>query len=1034
MFGFNIKEIHSLLIHINFSNMKLNRKTQKFAFLATAVLGVCHPAFSSSDVAATSIEVIQQNQEIRGRLLDKKTGEPIIGANVSVKGTTNGAITDIDGYYTLNASVGSTLVISFIGYQTLEVKASADLQVIEMSEDAETLDEVVVVGYGTQRKSSITGSVTSIKSDKLKSVTTPSVADMLQGKVAGVQVSPVSGQPGAGVSIRVRGIGSISGNKEPLWVIDGVVGGAMADLNPNDIETISILKDGSATALYGSRGANGVVQVTTKRASAGMSQFDASAKFGVSQLQKGNLRMMNGAEYYDYVETAYRNAGQLEQQHWLQPYLRERNFDWWDFATQNALTQNYNIAYRYGNDKIKSYISGDYYSEEGAIKGFDYDRFTMRANTDYVVNKRLTLKSKVSLSYKETFNQEHSLSYTSYTPWDTPYDSQGNIKTGKESKPSDTEAATANPDDYWYSDGGSNYFYDNQLNWSKSRTNAMDIGFGFDYKIFDWLTFESNNKVGFSNSYSDSYTDPDSQSGASKHGTVYTGNSNSRAIYTSQMLRMLKTFNDVHEVNAFLGYDYDESRYWSSSAQASNIYPGAEIVNAGAANQKASGTKSEEKNAAIFFNGNYSYDGKYLFQFSFRRDGSSRFGSNKRWATFWSIGGGWNMHEEEFIKNLGFINELKPRVSYGITGNLPAGAYEWVTKFDITQQYANQIAFYSNYAGNPNLSWEQTGSFDFGLDIRLFDRVNITFDGYFKKVKNLIYLKHLSAVTGYNRQTANDGKLENKGFEITITPELIKTKDLYWDVTFNLGYNRNKVTSLPDGDDLVMQATAVGYPYMNWYMPEWAGVDTMTGTPLWFVVDEETGEKTVTGNYDKATHVLLDSSASPLVNGGFGTNLTWKGFSLNANFTFSAGAMIYNGMRAGSLDRDGERPSQPAMALADGWSRWEKPGDIATHPQLIAGGNNKSTSTSTRYLEPGDYLKLKSISLSYDLPKKWLKSLNVNSLRISVGGENLLTFTKFSGDDPEILLSSRFNGTTSSSSGQLYPSVRRFTVGLNLNF
>jgi hypothetical protein len=316
----------------------------------------------------------------------------------------------------------------------------------------------------------------------------------------------------------------------------------------------------------------------------------------------------------------------------------------------------------------------------------------------------------------------------------------------------------------------------------------------------------------------------------------------------------------------------------------------------------------------------------------------------------------------------------------------------------------------------------------------MFDRLNIVFDAYVKKVKNLIYLRHLPAVTGFNRQTANDGKLENKGFEITLTPEIIRTENLYWDISFNLGYNKNEITYLPSGDELASQAVAVGYPYRNWYMREWAGVDAMTGRPLWFKVDTETGQKTATGDYNEATRVLLDASPSPKFNGGISTNLTWKGLSLNANFTFSSGAMIYNGKRAGALDRDAERPSQPAMRLADGWSRWEKPGDIATHPQLIAGGNNNSSGESTRYLERGDYFKLKSISLAYNLPQKWLKPLTLKEARISLGGENLFTITEFSGDDPEILLSSRFNGTTSPSSGQLYPSVRRFTLGLNLNF
>ena len=414
-----------------------------------------------------------------------------------------------------------------------------------------------------------------------------------------------------------------------------------------------------------------------------------------------------------------------------------------------------------------------------------------------------------------------------------------------------------------------------------------------------------------------------------------------------------------------------------------------------------------------------------------RRDGSSKFGSDKRWATFWSVGAGWNMHKEEFISQFEWINELKPRISYGISGNQPGGAYEWATIFGYTSQYANEIAFLSNYQGNPDLSWEETANFDAGIDIRLFDRVNITFDYYLKKVKNLIYLRHLSAVTGFNRQTANNGKMENSGVELTITPEIIRTKDWYWDISFNMGYNRNEVTYLPNGDDLTMQAVAVGYPYMNWYMPEWAGVDTMTGTPLWFKVDPETGEKTVTGNYNEATHVLLDASPTPKVTGGLSTNLSWKGLSLNANFTFSAGAKIYNGMRAGALDRDAERPSQVAMKLADGWSRWEKPGDIATHPQLIAGGNNQSSSTSTRYLENGDYFKLKSLTLSYSFPKKWLDPLKIKGANLSIGGENLFTITKFSGQDPEILLSSSYNGSAGSFG---YPTVRRFTVGLNVNF
>ncbi len=978
-------------------------------------------------------QVVNQEIKVTGQVFDD-LGETVPGANVTVKGNAGiGTVTDMDGNFTLSVPKGATLVVSFIGYAPYEyVVKGTEKVIIKLAPDAQALDEVVVVGYGMQRKSSITGSISSIKSDKLKDVTSPSVANMLQGKVAGVVVTPTSGQPGAGVSIRVRGLTSIRGNQEPLWVIDGVAADNSAELNPNDIETISILKDGSATALYGSRGANGVIQVTTKRGTAGTSQVDASVKFGVSELQRGKLRMMNGAEYYDYLVTAFSNAGILEEQHWLQPYLKEQNYDWWKAATQSALMQNYNLSYKFGNDKVRSYIGADYYTEDGAIKGYDYDRFTVRANTDYIVNKRLTLKSRFALSYKETFNQQHSLSYASYTPWDTPYNSRGELKNGKQGLPTKDEAVGANPNDYWYSDGGSNYMYYLDKWWGKTRSNAMDINLGFEYKFFDWLIFESNNQVGFDNYYSESYYDPTYAGQETDHGRVSNGNTNNRNMYSTQTLRLLKTFGEKHNVNAYVGYEYVENRYWTNSGTAKNIYPNAEVLSAGAGDMSVSGGKQESKSASFFSKAIYTYDDKYTFEASFRRDGSSRLGPEKRWANFWAIGGGWSVHKEKFMEGLSFINELKPRFSYGVAGNLPGGAYEWTTKFDITQEYANEIAFYSNYAGNPSLSWEETNCFDFGLDIRLFDRIGITFDTYVRKTKNLIYLKHMPAVTGYNRQTANNGKMENKGYEISITPEILKTKDFYWDVTFNLGYNQNKITYLPDGNELATQAVAMGYPYQNWYMREWAGVDAMTGTPLWFVVDSETGEKTVTGDYNKATRRLLDASPTPKYNGSVGTNFSWKGLTLNANFTFSAGAKIYNSARAGALDRDAARTTQPPMKLADGWSRWEKPGDVATHPQLMAGGNNNADSESTRYLENGDYFKLKTITLSYSLPKKWLTPLHVRNAVVSVGGENLFTITKFSGIDPEVLFSSSYNGVASS--GNAYPSVRRFTVGLNVSF
>lgn len=993
--------------------------------------------------AVTENKEVEQNRAtVNGKVTDSE-GEPLPGVSVTEKGTTNAVMTDIDGNYSISLrNPNATLIFTYVGYETAEQAiGSRNVVNVVLQTKSSDLDEVIVVGYGTQRKSSITGSIASVNVGKMKDITTPSVANMLQGKVAGVVVTPTSGQPGAGVSIRVRGTGSIGASKEPLWVIDGVVGGTSADLNPNDIEAISILKDGSATALYGSRGANGVVLVTTKRGTRGISNVDVSAKMGISQLTKGNLKIMNGAEHYEYAKVAYENADATPS--WFQPYLAQQNFDWWDLATQNGVMQNYNVAYTYGGDNVRSYIGGDYYTEEGTIKGYNYDRFTLRVNNDWVVNKRLTLKAKLSASYKENKSQEYSLNYTTVLPWDSPWDSNGNVKyVTTQSFPSASEAGNADPRDYWYSRMTNNYLYDRHLKWGKSRTNAIDVGAGFDYKILDYLTFESNNRFGFSNYYYDGYTDPNAAGQSPPQGLtrgrVDYNTNYQRKIYTSQMLRFLKVFGEKHEINAFAGYDYDEFFYQTSEAYRNNIFPGGEVIDSGTGiyidndgneqtGRGAAGNKETAKNAAYFFNGNYSYDGKYLFQASVRRDGSSHFGANKRWATFWSVGGGWNMHEEDFIKTLGFIDQLKPRVSYGITGNLPGGRYEWITRYSI-QEYSGNIAFYSNYAGNPDLMWEQTKSLNLGFDARLFDRLNITFDYYNKNVKNMIYLRQLSAVSGFNRQRANDGKMNNKGFEVTITPEIIKTKDLYWDVSFNIGYNKNMINYYPERNLDGNHIEDTNVPYRSWYLKEWAGVDPQTGLGMWYKVDEN-GQKTATSTFEQATQVVMKSSL-PKYTGGINTNFSWKDLTLSASFTFSQGAWLYNEDRRSYLDKDGLDPTMPAMKLASGWSRWEKPGDIATHPRLYYGSTgNNADNPSSRWLERGDYFKMKTLSLTYNLPKKWLAPTGLKALSVTVSGENLFTITDFSGYDPEIYLSDD-NGVASGG----YPTTRRFTVGLNLKF
>ena len=962
---------------------------------------------------------------VTGRV-QSKSGEPLIGVNVIEKGTTNGTVTDLDGNFSLRTEKGKTLVFSYIGFVAQENVVKGTRMNVTLLEDTETLDEVVVIGYGSMQRKDVTSSITTVKAEDMNVgvITTP--AQMLQGKVPGLTIANTS-DPNGSASISLRGASSLRTGEamEPYYVVDGVPGVSISLVAPEDIESIDVLRDASATAIYGSKAANGVIIITTKKGKKdGRTSVSYSGYVAWDRTLK-TLDMMTADELLSYAQT--NNITQLNDYYNVD---NPANTNWQDEVLRTGFSHNHNVSINGGNEKTNYSASLNFQDREGVVRGTNMDRLNARTFVQTkALNNRLELALSLNASIRNSSTGPTDIQGRSVLDAMYYYNPLVPVK---------------NEDGTWYRNLNISQNYNplSMINEDRYDTKekllqgtaqaTLHIIDGLDWN----LNLSYQNQQYIYNIYNTTQTQLPSV--ISKHGQADRSTTENIRKQMETYLNWNHTFVDAHKVGIMLGYSWEQADNNDGfGLRVYNFYnDDLTYHNLGMANNIdindiISNNLSTLRMISFYGRINYSYKSKYLLQATVRRDGSSKFGSDKRWATFWSVGAGWNMHKEKFLSQVEWINELKPRVSYGISGNQPGGAYEWATIFGYTSQYANEIAFLSNYQGNPDLSWEETANFDAGIDIRLFDRVSITLDYYLKKVKNLIYLRHLPAVTGFNRQTANNGKMENSGVELTITPELIKTKDWYWDISFNMGYNRNEVTYLPDGDDLTMQAVAVGYPYMNWYMKEWAGVDTMTGTPLWFKVDPDTGVKTVTGNYNEATNVLLDASPTPKVTGGLSTNLSWKGLSLNANFTFSAGAKIYNSMRAGALDRDAERPSQPAMKLPDGWSRWEKPGDIATHPQLRAGGNNGASNTSTRYLENGDYFKLKTLTLSYSLPKKWLHSLKISGANISVSGENLFTITKFSGQDPEILLSSSYNGNAS---GFGYPTVRRFSVGLNVNF
>lgn len=896
----------------------------------------------------TQTDAAQQKRHITGVVKDIK-GETIIGANIMIKGTGTGVSTNIDGEFSIEAAAGEELIVSFIGYltQTIKIDSQKTLN-IKLLEDTKTLEEVVVVGYTVQTKSAVTGSVAVVKADKLKDVNTLEVGSMLQGKVSGVYVSGSSGEPGQASKIRIRGKGTLNSSVSPLWVVDGVIVGEDPGLNPNEIDNISVLKDGSATALYGSRAANGVIVVTTKRGEYDANKYSVSVNAGVSLLSTGRLEMMNSQELYDYQKS-------WNNQSWFTEELLKHNTDWFKEASKPGLYTNANITYTGSSGRMRSFVMADYYREEGAIKDFTLDRFTFRSNNDVKFTDRFTMSTKISGSLSRTDSQQRSVYNTYlYLPWDFPYNEDGSIRSGQEQD--------------WRGRDGINDMYDLQWNWSRSKKLTVDGTINFNYQITDWLRFESNNYIRYISNRSESYTDKRSRSGQSDKGSLSNSNSLLTKQFTNQMIRFEKSFGK-HKVNALGAYEYTRHFYESTSAEGRGIQPGREILDVTTGIKSIGGYKDAIATQSALFNANYDYDNRYMGQVSYRMDESSCFGKNNRMGHFFTVSGGWNIQNETFFESLReSVNQLKVRVSYGSLGNTP-GAYYGHYPLYSSMMYNDEVAYFPSQMGNADLSWEKCYTTNIGIDARFFDRFGVTIDLYNKNTSDLLYYAPLPNISGYTGQYKNVGAINNKGLEISLNADVIRTSKFQWTSDFNIGFNRNRVTELYGGKPELkgLKRLEEGRDMDEWYLREWAGVDPANGSPLWYTTDEN-GKRTTTDSYNKADRVYC-GSAAPKFTGGWMNSFSYKGFTLTANFDFVYGNLLYNQSRE-LLDSDGAYADYNSMKLKSGWKRWEKEGDIATHPKAINGGNKNSNKSSSRYLEKGNYFSLRNLSLGYSIPEK----------------------------------------------------------------
>ena len=981
---------------------------------------------------ALSITMSAQNVSISGQVLDASNGEPVIGAGVLIS-SGGGTVTDYDGKYVISAPMGAEIVFSSLGYN--EVKETVDGRTVinvSLHPDTQLLDEVVVLGYTTQKRAELSSSVVSLSEEKLHDVTTPDVGNMLQGKVAGVVVMNSTGQPGASADIRIRGTGSITAGAGPLYVVDGVAGGSF---NPNDIETITVLKDASATALYGAAAAGGVIVVTTKSGNQDKTSVEFKASGGIKKALTGRFHAMDSNELYDYTTSMFSPA--LVKIKYPET-LRTQNFDCVNNCFKLGVVQNYFASASGKAGKVNYYASVDHYNEKGTLINTNFNKTSARINLSMPLAERLMMH--VRGSYTKTFDQSQSswrtLEYAYYAmPWDIPYvlDENGN--------PTDEYifmTGRTRPDngDTWWTQNPSNVLHSEQYNYSKGHGEDITGDLQFIWNPTDWLTLTSTNRYDSSNSYYEYYADPRTYDGMGTGGSLENSDGEWNGWGTTDIAKFHKTFGD-HDTNAIVGWEYSEGYSRSLGANGINFPIGQRSLS----NTIPSGVSGSDYNSrawAVLSQLQYSYLGKYVVTASLRYDESYKFGPLSRGGFFPGVSAAWIISKEKFLEGNNTISFLKLRGGYGKTGNDNIPAFTYQDTFSLSGQYNGTKTAILERMANPNLGWEEAYMASLGVDATLVNNWNVTVDLYHTINSRILLEAPMSPSTGFFAVMDNVGKVRNMGVELAVDGAIINKKDFNWTVGFNVGLNQNRVLELPDHEDIVMnrgdvnQIISEGQDVYSWYMPKWAGVNSETGLPQWEKINED-GSVEIVNNINQATQQIV-GVASPMFSGGLNTAVRWKNLTLSANGNFVVGNTIYNKDRE-HMDADGAYTGLNQMSINNGlgWTRWQKAGDVATHPGLVAARSDGSNGTSSRFLEDGSFFRLRNVTLSYDLPATLMEKIKMAGARVFVSGDNLLTLSRFSGMDPEV----RLDGDTYHHAGLYssnYPVPLSVVLGLDIKF
>ncbi len=980
---------------------------------------------------------------ITGTVISNEDDGPLPGVTIFLKGTTQGTTTDLDGYYSIEAAAEDILVFSYIGFAPKEIAVGSKTQInVSLEPDITSLQEVVVMGYSEKSQKELSASVVSLSARELQNVTSPRLETMLQGKVPGLIVSSPSGQPGTAADIRIRGITSLNADRPPLMVVDGMIGGNFV---PTDIETVTVLKDAAAIGLYGAAGAAGVIIISTKQAKAGTTAIEFSSRVGFKEATTGNFEMMNSAELYETQEKMWGNPIQFLNNR--PESLLDTDFNWMNAAFQRAMIQNYNIAMRGAKDDISYNFSVDYFDEEGTFINTDFKRLNLRGSMKFSPSEKLSVQSDINAQVAQDNINHYSWFEDAF--WNVPWDKPTHLEDGVEVYSSPQYVTDSQ--NGWIGQFKRNFLNSTRFNELGSKGQDVVWSVRTTYDFTSWLTFETRTRL---NSYRSSYNEyfsPRTDQGISDNGAINVIEEDGWGVLSTHFLRFSTEFGD-HSLSGFIAQEGGYSiRNYSNISVINLSSPSIKVIDGGSGTQSESGGKGfggyfEEGSGVSFISElSYGFKGRYFATAYARTDASSVFAENFKYGFFPGGSFAWLMSEEPMLSSLSAIDLLKLRLSYGMTGNSNIDPYLSLPTYNLTRQYNGQPAAEPNNPANPNLQWETTRMANAGVDLELFNSITTTVDVYHKSVEGMLLRNPLAPSVGYEGRTENQGDMVNRGVELSLSYTKTFGKWSY-SSNFNTSYNKNEITRITDVLDEqpviaggVRQINAVGQSAFTWYMPVWAGVDPANGSPVWEVVNydgngNEIGKGT-TSNYAEAS--LIDNfqstkSALPKYTGGFSNSVSYQGITLSFLLTFQTGNYIYHYTRQ-FVDTDGANTGINFMRLADGWSRWENPGDEATHPVLARGGSNGAHNYSSRYLEKGDFVRLRNVSLSYSLPDRVTQWARIRGATLSVSGDNLITLTEFSGMDPDVGLQVQ-QWSLPGMSYLKYPISKQVIFGLNVNF